>query len=396
MKKVLILLLSATALLSASSPAYNALRGSVEDALINGKFSANLKLFYMSRLYDGSQTDAKAFNAGGILKYESGGFHRFKFGLAYYGSHRLGGIYSKEQGIGTFMLQKKGEDIHFLGEAYLQYRFGKTLLKTGRQQLVTPILKKIEERLLPTVYEATILKNRDIPKTMIEAGHVTGFSGFGSRISGFDANKRLWGDRGLGFLYVKYTGIKDITLWAQYVKALSDTNGRGKKIKKKDYRYFGFKYVFPSKVHGYIKAQYLQNSYYEESDAKAIRIKVVTLIAPKLKGIFEYDTIKGNNIWPWYGRLEPSTGLTGALLFGPFKGFRLKIGYNHVRSSTQKRIDDFTEYTIKLHHKINSWSTFKMIVNIRDQSNASEKLFSQGKGGREDRNDIRVIYSLTF
>ncbi len=73
----------------------------IEKRRKSGKFSADLRLFYMIRTFDHIRNDAKAFNAGEILKYESGEYHRLKFGLAYYGSHKIDGFYSRKQGIGT-------------------------------------------------------------------------------------------------------------------------------------------------------------------------------------------------------------------------------------------------------------------------------------------------------
>lgn len=138
---------------------------SLENALKNGKFSANLKLFFMIRTFDHIKYDAKAFNAGGILKYESSVYHRFRFGLAYYGSHKIGGFYSRKQGISTSLLQINGKDIQFLGETYIRCDISKTTLKGGRQQLDTPLLECNDQRLVPTVFEAYVIKNKAFSDT---------------------------------------------------------------------------------------------------------------------------------------------------------------------------------------------------------------------------------------
>ncbi len=372
----------------------------------NGTFSATLKLFYMARIYDGNQTDSAAFNGGGIFKYESKTFHGFKLGMAYYGSHRIGGLYTRDEGIGTFMLQKNGDDIHFLGEAYLQYVVDKTKFKIGRQQLVTPILKKIEERLLPTVYQAATVKNKDIPKTLVEVGYVNAFTGFGSRLSGFEKNERMWGDEGVGYIYIENKSFKRFSVRAQYVRSLSDTYMRRKKgtqtllekkAKIKDYRYFDFKYtfLFNKNIHLRTKVQYLQNTYYREPDAKALRF-IATVPTSKINFIIEWDRIRGNHIRPWYGRLEPSSGKGCSIVFKHNRKFRLKFRYLRVDTLTEKYIDDFVEYSVNLKYKIDHRSTFRTIVNIRDQSSVAEKLFHEGKGGREDRTDIRIVYSWNF
>ncbi|HHD78708.1 MAG TPA: hypothetical protein ENK98_03590, partial [Epsilonproteobacteria bacterium] len=75
--------------------------GSFGDALKNGKFTGKMRVFYFDRGYDDEDSDAKGidrkpnsstFTAGGILKYESAPYYGLKFGLAYYGNHKLGSV----------------------------------------------------------------------------------------------------------------------------------------------------------------------------------------------------------------------------------------------------------------------------------------------------------------
>jgi hypothetical protein len=90
----------------------------------------------MDRSFDEDKSgkpDAQALTAGGVVKYESGDYYGLKVGFAYYGSHRVGTFFSREEGIGTSLLQPDGDDIAFLGEAYLQYTRNNTMLKVGRQ-----------------------------------------------------------------------------------------------------------------------------------------------------------------------------------------------------------------------------------------------------------------------
>jgi len=107
---------------SASEAGTTVATGSFGEALKSGKFTAKTRLFYMNRSFDKPNTpDAVALTAGGIFKYESGDYHGLKFAFAYYGSHRVGDFYTREEGIGTSLLGRDGKDLAFLGEAYLQY-----------------------------------------------------------------------------------------------------------------------------------------------------------------------------------------------------------------------------------------------------------------------------------
>ena len=77
----------------------------------------------------------------------------------------------------------------------------------------------------------------------------------------------------------------------------------------------------------------------------------------------------------------------------------LKLGYVNVESDTNLLKDDFTEMNIDAKYTINSYSKIRVRYSVKDQSSASEKLrFDniEGNGGREDRDDFRIIYYMSF
>lgn len=382
--------------------------GSFENALRSGEFSANLKLFYMDRAFDHKKANAKALNLGGILKYESGDFFGFKFGVAYFGSHKIGSFYSREEGIDTSLLQQNGEDIQFIGEAYVQYGIKKTILKTGRQRLSTPLLEGNDQRVVPTTYDATILRSEDIPNTILEVGHIKAYSGFASKYSGFDDQNGAWGKDGLGYIYMENSSIKDLQLRTQYIRAVSNTDNNGERIAREDYRFFDLKYSIPQGTKSYIKAQYLGNNYINASNSKAFGSKIGTTVFDMFDFALVYNRIIGNNLetigsaplytdfQQGYGAYEPSTALGGLITIRSFKDFSLKLGYVNVSTNRPDYIDDYEEYIADSEYKINQWSRFRIRASFKDQSDISERLSKQGIGGREDRTDIRLIYYIMF
>ena len=233
----------------------------ISNALKNGKFSANLNFFYMVRTFDNVKPDTKAFTGGGIIKYESQDYHRVKIGFAYYGSHRISGLYSRKEGIRTSLLQGNGDDIAFLGEAYLSYNLEKTIFKIGRQRLDTPLMGDLYLRVAPTTYEAAIVRNRDVPKTMIEAGYTQSYSGFGSRYSSFNNKDNLWGKDGLVYIYLKNNSMENLSIRGQYIYSLSIKNDNGITIARRDYKYADLKYNLPIGNESYFKVQYGGNDY---------------------------------------------------------------------------------------------------------------------------------------
>ncbi len=390
-----------------------AVAGTFGEALKNGKFTANLRTFYFDRSFDEDKTgirNSTALTFGGILKYESAAYHGVKFGLAYYGSQRIGGFFSREEGRGTSILGREGEDLGFLGEAYLQYDIGNTMFKVGRQQLATPLIQNHDLRILPSVYEAAVIRNTDIPDTMIELGYVTAYTGFTSKDNKFlDYNKK-WGEDGLAYIYATNKSIENLTLRGQYVKALTDTNANGNPIFVDDYKYIDAKYAIPMGTNTYIKAQYGGNAYNIGEDSTLLGVKAGTTF-----GMFNvavlYDKISDNSFkavesgpmysdWQQgYGPYEPSTAFGGQLVVTPLSGLSIKLGYVDVQSDTQRLVDDFTEFNLDAKYAINDWSQIRVRYSIKDQSDESEALRYDGidgNGGRADRDDFRIIYYMNF
>jgi len=380
------------------------------DALKNGTFTAALRTFYFDRSFDEDKTgkaNATALTFGGILKYESADYYGLKIGMAYYGSQRIGGFFSRAEGSGTSILGRSGEDLGFLGEAYLQYSMSNTMFKIGRQQLATPLIQNHDLRILPSVYEAAILRNTDIPDTMVELGYVTAYTGFTSKENAFlDFNER-WGKDGLAYISVSNKSIQNLSLRGQYVKAIADTDNSGKLVAIDDYKYIDAKYSLGDV---YLKAQYGGNAYNIGKDSTLLGAKIGTTV-----GMFHiaalYDKISDNAFkavesgpmysdWQQgYGPYEPSTALGGQLIIKPISGLSIKFGYVNVESDTSMLLDDFTEFNLDAKYTINDWSKIRVRYSIKDQSDASEALRYDGidgNGGREDRDDFRIIYYMNF
>ena len=379
--------------------------GGFGETLSNGKFTAALRAFYFDRSFDEDNTgtpNATALTAGGIIKYESAAYYGFKFGLAHYSSTRLGNTFTREEGSGTSILGRDGEDLAFLGEAYLQYDIGNTMLKVGRQQLSTPLIQNHDLRILPSVYEAAIIRNKDIPDTMIEVGFVDRYTGFTSKENAFLDKKT--GEDGLAYISLSNKSISGLSLRAQYIDALTDTNAR------QSYTYADAKYTLPFGTNTYIKAQFGMNEYLEGEDSTLVGAKIGTTL-----GMFSiaalYDKVSDNAFQAFesgpmysdwqqgYGPYEASTAFGGQVIFKPMTGLSLKVGYVDVQSDTNLLVDDFTELNIDAKYTINDWSKVRVRYSQKDQSDESEALRHDGidaNGGREDRDDFRIIYYMNF
>lgn len=390
------------AITPAPTPSTN---GTFGQALKDGTFTAKLRTFYFDRSFDEDNTgkaDAKALTFGGIVKYVSGNYHGLSFGLAHYSSTRLGNTFSREEGSGTSILGRSGENLAFLGEAYLQYDIGNTMFKVGRQQLSTPLMQNHDLRILPSVYEAAIIRNKDIPDTMIEVGFVDRYTGFTSKENAFLDKKT--GKDGLAYISASNKSIDGLSLRGQYIKALTDTNAR------QSYTYADAKYSLPFGTNTYLKAQFGMNEYLEGKDSTLFGAKIGTTL-----GMFSvaalYDKVSDNAFQAFesgpmysdwqqgYGPYEASTAFGGQLVVKPMTGLSVKFGFVDVQSDTDLLVDDFTELNIDAKYTINDWSKIRVRYSKKDQSNASEALRYDGidgNGGREDRDDFRIIYYMNF
>jgi len=394
MKKFLVLSIVTSTMIMAQE-------GSFEQALQNGKFSAKTRVFYFDRSFDTevNTKNATALTAGGIMKYESGDYYGAKIGFAYYGSHRLGGFFSRDRGKGTSILGRDGEDLNFLGEAYLQYQLGKTIIKTGRQQLATPLIQNHDLRILPSVYDATIIQNRNIPNTLVELGYIKSYTGFTSKDNKFNDYNSKWGKDGLGYFYFTNKSIDNLSIRGQYVKSLDDKAKDGIQVARDDYKYFDAKLALPIGDKTYIKAQYGGNSYNIGDDSTLVGTKAGTTIVKMIDVALLYDKISGNEFkaieagpmysdWQQgYSNYEESTAVGGQVVLHPINDLSLKFGYVDVSADNGKNRDDFTEFNFDGKYKISKNSKIRVRYSIKDQAKTSS---------REDRDDFRIIYYMNF
>ena len=162
----------------------------LQSSLVQGTVTADLRAFYFNGDRD-NRTDREALAVGGILKYVSDDYYGFRVGSAFYVSHDLlhkgdetaqkGSIdngapvnlVTKNVAGNTEMVNPDGSAIEVMGEAYVQYNVGNTMLKVGRQRLNTPLMNDYYNRFLPNTFEAFLLTNKDLSDTELMAIYAT-------------------------------------------------------------------------------------------------------------------------------------------------------------------------------------------------------------------------------
>ncbi|MBN2823893.1 MAG: OprD family outer membrane porin [Campylobacterales bacterium] len=219
-----------------------------EPAVDMGKINGQIRLFSISRAYEFSAAvdyTRKATAIGGFLKYELPSFHGLSFGAGFYTTNgfNLDAPKTDYTVVDPTLLGDNNDNYTILGEAYLQYKFGNTLIKVGRQRIDTPMAGSDDARMLPNLFEGALIANSDLPDTSLVLAHITKFAqgtfgrvyngGILSATSGYsavDSRTRAgefvkMGDYAIGadtdgvsVLGITYTGIPNLKLqvWDYY------------------------------------------------------------------------------------------------------------------------------------------------------------------------------------
>jgi len=148
-----------------------------------GKVSGQIRLFSISREMDFSDATKdnytrEATAIGGHLKYESPSLYGLSFGAAFYTTNGVELDAPKDDYtiVDPTLLGDNNDNYTFLGEAYLQYTLGNTLLKVGRQKIDSPLAGSDDARMIPNLFEGALVVNSDIADTTLILGHVTKFA----------------------------------------------------------------------------------------------------------------------------------------------------------------------------------------------------------------------------
>ncbi|MEA3491981.1 MAG: OprD family outer membrane porin [Campylobacterota bacterium] len=131
---------------------------SLADAFKNGKVSGEVRAGYIQHMpkLSGEQ-DRFSTTLGGQLKYETGKFYGFDFGVAFYTSHAINEL-SGEKERGRFNDEMSSADGHYdlLAEAYLDYSYRDFKIRGGRQLIDTPYADSDDIRMTPNTFEGVV------------------------------------------------------------------------------------------------------------------------------------------------------------------------------------------------------------------------------------------------
>jgi hypothetical protein len=114
---------------------------------------------------------------GGKLGAETGEYAGFKLKGAWFVTTDLGLRQEDPRKTDAYMFDLDKKPYSLLGEMQLSARHGNTALVIGRQEFFSPIINTYDYRIIPNLFEAYTLTNRDIPETTVTLAYVSKMSG---------------------------------------------------------------------------------------------------------------------------------------------------------------------------------------------------------------------------
>ncbi|WP_281951288.1 OprD family outer membrane porin [Nitrosophilus kaiyonis] len=216
MKKIGISL-SVVALLGSATFAADDLTSAFKDAKYSGEIRA---MYIKNSVKEGD--DTRGFALGGNLGFESAPLYGISVGARFYTTQDMGLNDDNPNKVDQTLFGNSTDGYSILGQAYIKATFKNTTLVLGRQQLDTPLAGSDDIRIIPNLFEAYTLINKDLPDTTLILSHVTKMSGWDS-LDNAKKFKPMSDAAGVGEIApdeavtvgaIIYEGFKNITLQA--------------------------------------------------------------------------------------------------------------------------------------------------------------------------------------
>ncbi len=149
----------------------------------DGKFTGQVRNFFMATTNFGKLKDWYAWSTGGNLGYQSARFHGLGFGAKLYASVGVVGNTNEvdpstgkgsRYEVGFFdFTERDNREIALVGEAYLDYERDGHLLWLGRHKLKSPLFNPQDGRMIPTLAQGIWYKNTALKGISAQAGFLS-------------------------------------------------------------------------------------------------------------------------------------------------------------------------------------------------------------------------------
>jgi hypothetical protein len=149
---------------------------SFKDAVKNGKVNGELKVWYQTNDkstggHDILHKENSIFDAGLNLGYTTSPWYGFAAAVNFYAVDDLGAY--DDIANNSVHRVDASESVSWLGEAYISYNKGNSIIKAGRQNIKSPLINSDDWAVFPNSFEALWFQNTDIKDTSITASYIT-------------------------------------------------------------------------------------------------------------------------------------------------------------------------------------------------------------------------------
>lgn len=146
-------------------------------ALAESQFVGYGKMMYVVDDKKGGRPDQHTPGFGGRLGVETGSLHGLRLAAAWYSTQDLGLRRDNPRETDAYMFDIDKTPYSLWGEARLLVMLGRNRLAIGRQEIHSPLIDSYEYRIIPNLFEAVSLENRDLPDTTLTVAYVSRMSG---------------------------------------------------------------------------------------------------------------------------------------------------------------------------------------------------------------------------
>ena len=149
----------------------------VADVITESKLFGFGKVMYIADDKKGGRADQHTPGFGGKLGLETGRLSGLQFKAAWYTTQDFGLRSNNPHQTDAYLFALNKEPYSLWGEAQLIATQGNTQLIAGRQEVHSPLVNTYDYRIIPNLFEAITLINRDLPDTSITLAYIGKMSG---------------------------------------------------------------------------------------------------------------------------------------------------------------------------------------------------------------------------
>lgn len=147
------------------------------------QLSGYAKAMYIGDDKKGGRPNQSSFGLGGKLGAETAAYRGVKLKGAWYATTDLGLRQSDPRKTDAYLFDLDKTPYSLLGEIQISAQWGNTALTLGRQAFFSPLINTYDYRIIPNLFEAFTLINRDLPETRLTLAYVSKMSGLDGLVS---------------------------------------------------------------------------------------------------------------------------------------------------------------------------------------------------------------------